>query len=76
MSEMNANAINTTVASGVSDASEVNAAGVTEDGRKIGDTLLEVKNITLSFGGVKALTDISLDIKEGEIRAIISQRCG
>ncbi len=40
-------------------------------GRKIGDTLLEVKNITLSFGGVKALTNISFDIKEGEIRAII-----
>ncbi|MEZ5450372.1 MAG: ABC transporter ATP-binding protein [Thiolinea sp.] len=39
--------------------------------RKIGDTLLEVKNITLSFGGVKALTDISFDIKEHEIRAII-----
>lgn len=39
--------------------------------RKIGDTLLEVKNISLSFGGVKALTDISFDIKEGEVRAII-----
>ncbi|PID45277.1 MAG: ABC transporter ATP-binding protein [Proteobacteria bacterium] len=36
-----------------------------------GDTLLEVKNISLSFGGVKALTDISFDIKEGEVRAII-----
>ena len=44
---------------------------LTQDGRKIGDTLLEVKNITLSFGGVKALTNISFDIKEGEIRAII-----
>ena len=42
-----------------------------QNGRKIGDTLLEVKNITLSFGGVKALTDISFDIKEGEIRALI-----
>lgn len=36
-----------------------------------GETLLEVKNITLSFGGVRALTDISFDVKEGEIRAII-----
>lgn len=44
---------------------------LTQDARKIGDTLLEVKNITLSFGGVKALTNISFDIKEGEIRAII-----
>ncbi len=34
-------------------------------------TLLEVKNISLSFGGVKALTDISFDVREHEIRAII-----
>ena len=40
-------------------------------GNRIGETILEVKNISLSFGGVKALTDISFDIKEGEIRAII-----
>lgn len=33
--------------------------------------MLELKNISLSFGGVKALTDISFDIREGEIRAII-----
>jgi len=35
------------------------------------DALLLLKNISLSFGGVKALTDISFDIKKGEIRAII-----
>jgi len=39
--------------------------------RKFGDILLEVKSISLSFGGVKALTDISFDVLEGEIRAII-----
>jgi len=39
--------------------------------RKIGDVILEVKNISLAFGGVKALTDISFDVKEHEIRAII-----
>ncbi|MFY0679265.1 MAG: ABC transporter ATP-binding protein [Thalassovita sp.] len=44
---------------------------VTEDGRKIGGTMMEMKNITLRFGGVKAITDISFDIREGEIRAII-----
>ena len=43
----------------------------TEDGRKIGGVLMEMKNITLRFGGVKAITDISFDIREGEIRAII-----
>jgi branched-chain amino acid transport system ATP-binding protein len=44
---------------------------ITPDGRKIGPVLMEMKNITLRFGGVKAITDISFDIREGEIRAII-----
>jgi branched-chain amino acid transport system ATP-binding protein len=39
--------------------------------RKVGDVILDVKNITLSFGGVKALTDISFDVREHEIRSII-----
>ena len=39
--------------------------------RQFSETLLAVNNITLRFGGVKALTDISFDIKKGEIRAII-----
>lgn len=42
-----------------------------QEKNRVGDTLIEVKNISLSFGGVKALTDISFDIKEGEVRAII-----
>ncbi len=37
----------------------------------VSDPVLEVKNISLSFGGVNALSDISFDIQEGEIRAII-----
>ncbi len=36
-----------------------------------GGTLLEVDNISLRFGGVRALTDVSFDIQEREIRAII-----
>jgi branched-chain amino acid transport system ATP-binding protein len=43
----------------------------TADGRKIGRVLMEMKNITLRFGGVVAIRDISFDIREGEIRAII-----
>jgi branched-chain amino acid transport system ATP-binding protein len=35
------------------------------------EVLLSVDNISLSFGGVRALTDISFDIHKGEIRAII-----
>jgi branched-chain amino acid transport system ATP-binding protein len=36
-----------------------------------GEVLLSVKNVSLAFGGVKAITDISFDIRKGEIRAII-----
>ena len=43
----------------------------TADGRKIGGVMMEMKNITLRFGGVVAIKDISFDIREGEIRAII-----
>ncbi|VTU13517.1 Sulfate/thiosulfate import ATP-binding protein CysA [Variovorax sp. SRS16] len=39
--------------------------------RKIGDVVLDVQNISLRFGGVKALTDISFDVREHEVRAII-----
>jgi branched-chain amino acid transport system ATP-binding protein len=37
----------------------------------VGDVILDVKNISLRFGGVKALTDISFNVREHEIRAII-----
>ncbi|MFC0217038.1 ABC transporter ATP-binding protein [Pseudochelatococcus lubricantis] len=36
-----------------------------------GDILLSVENVSLRFGGVKAITDVSFDIRKGEIRAII-----
>jgi branched-chain amino acid transport system ATP-binding protein len=39
--------------------------------QKIGEVVLDLKNISLSFGGVKALTDISFDVREHEVRAII-----
>jgi branched-chain amino acid transport system ATP-binding protein len=39
--------------------------------KKIGDVILDLRGISLRFGGVKALTDISFDVREHEIRAII-----
>jgi branched-chain amino acid transport system ATP-binding protein len=36
-----------------------------------GDVLLAVEGVSLSFGGVKAINDVSFDIRKGEIRAII-----
>jgi len=41
------------------------------DHRKIGDVILSLEGISLSFGGVKALQDISFDVREHEVRAII-----
>jgi branched-chain amino acid transport system ATP-binding protein len=40
-------------------------------GRQAGGVILEVRDIHLRFGGVKALTGISFDVHEHEIRAII-----
>ena len=37
----------------------------------IGEPVLEVKNISLSFGGVKAITDSSFSVLKHEIKAII-----
>ena len=39
--------------------------------RRIGEVILDLRNISLAFGGVRALTDISFDVREHEIRAII-----
>ena len=39
--------------------------------RRVGDVVMEMKNITLRFGGVTAIKDISFDVREHEIRAII-----
>ncbi len=38
---------------------------------RVGEVILKLDNISLSFGGVKALTDISIDVRAHEIRAII-----
>jgi branched-chain amino acid transport system ATP-binding protein len=40
-------------------------------GRQTGDVIVDVRNISLRFGGVKALSDITFDVREHEIRAII-----
>src|SRR5690606_6010910 len=39
--------------------------------QQIGDVLLDLQNVSLAFGGVKALSDISFNVREHEIRAII-----
>ena len=39
--------------------------------RRIGDVILSLEHISLAFGGVKALSDITFDVREHEVRAII-----
>ena len=39
--------------------------------RSFGDVVLKVENVSLSFGGVTALENVSFDTREREIRAII-----
>jgi len=39
--------------------------------RRTGDVILKLDKISLAFGGVKALTDVSFDVREHEVRAII-----
>ncbi len=42
-----------------------------EHRRVIGDTLLKIENVSLGFGGVQALSEVSFEIREKEILAII-----
>jgi len=37
------------------------------------DTILEMKNITKTFPGVKALDDVSLKVERGEIHALCGE---
>ncbi|WP_457938897.1 ABC transporter ATP-binding protein [Mesorhizobium sp. 10J20-29] len=48
-----------------------NPAAVADSRAAPGEVLMDVRNVSLSFGGVRAITDISFDVKVGEIRAII-----
>ena len=40
-------------------------------GRQIGEVILAVEHVSLAFGGVRALNDVSFDVREHEVRAII-----
>jgi branched-chain amino acid transport system ATP-binding protein len=45
--------------------------GLPVPSRRVGDVILSVEGISLAFGGVKALSDVSFDVRQSEIRAII-----
>ena len=54
---------------------EAELAGVVAPDREIavevGDTLLSMENVTMRFGGLVALDDVSFDIRRGEILGLI-----
>ena len=50
---------------------DINSSTVTAPARGQGEVILDLQNISLRFGGVKALTDISFNVREHEIRSII-----
>ncbi len=47
------------------------AAPISAENRISDEILLKADNVSLSFGGVKAIQNVSFDIRRGEIRAII-----
>ena len=47
------------------------APGPAAAARRAGEVVLDVRGISLAFGGVKALSDISFEVREHEVRAII-----
>ena len=50
----------------------MNATGASVDGALVdGDVIIEVANVTLSFGGVTSLSDVSLNQLRGEILSVI-----
>ena len=52
-------------------AAQVAAVAPAASGGRAGATILEVRDISLSFGGVQALAGISFNVREHEVRAII-----
>ncbi len=53
------------------DHTDDKAGPATGEDKRLGDILLKVDNISLSFGGVQAISEVSFDIREHEILAII-----
>ena len=49
----------------------MSAVPVDAGARRIGDVILSVENVSLAFGGVKAIAEVSFDVRQHEIRAII-----
>jgi len=64
-------AMHETISADAAASDQAVRSGHSDRARRIGGVMLDMQNISLRFGGVKALTDISFDVREHEIRAII-----
>ncbi|HXN15756.1 MAG TPA: ABC transporter ATP-binding protein [Usitatibacter sp.] len=53
------------------DLNDASARIAESAGRQVGAVILAVEGVSLAFGGVQALTDVSFEVREHEIRAII-----
>ena len=53
------------------DSAVAGRAGLARVPRETGDVLLQVRDVSVEFGGLKALDGISLDVRRGEVHAII-----
>ena len=47
--------------------------GDPEDGSATGDLVLELQGVSRQFGAVRALTDVSLDCRAGEVHAVVGE---
>ena len=63
--------MNATAAPAATPLPESSSTAKSVETAPIGERLLTVENVSLAFGGVKAITDVSFDVAKGEIRAII-----
>ena len=46
---------------------------ITKDGEKVSNTILKMQHISKSYGGIKALDDVELDLLEGEILCLLGE---
>ena len=54
------------------------SVGENAHAQRIGEVILAVEGVSLAFGGVQALKDVSFDVREHEVRAMpwLAASCG
>jgi branched-chain amino acid transport system ATP-binding protein len=47
------------------------AAGTAIESSRVGDVVLSVRGVTVRYGGIEAVSDVSLDVRQGELHGLI-----